>query len=97
MGMKATSMSALLMRLIVQYEFCVRQEHRLNCFYPPPHSLQLHDKDMDMIKEKTLDLYGTRYKIGRFGLAFIWLNDAWTRSAKSADELYRLIDKQGAE
>jgi hypothetical protein len=50
-----------------------------------------------MPNDSQLEISGTYYKAGSHGLVFIWLNDAWTRSGKSADELYRAIKRQEAE
>jgi hypothetical protein len=28
-----------------------------------------------------------KYKIGKFGIVFVWIDNAWIRSTKTADEL----------
>lgn len=48
-----------------------------------------------MPKYFQLDLSGTYYKVGLHGLVFIWLNNGWVRSAKTADEIYDAIEKGG--
>lgn len=49
---------------------------------------------MNTISESQVFLDGLHYKIGHLGRPYIFLNDDWIRSTKSAEEVKRAIERE---